>query len=823
MAPMNRYSSTRARRLGDFMEGRLPYNNNIKRWDGAARTCYDWDSLSKDNELWDRNGNCMVHLYAEGTARNGPSFKIPLSSLLSARCHPIIERYASRSDPRSILTENEMYNQYDSWARANPRQTVNLFITPPRGMDRNQSIRFYLSMRNLFAWICRRSLVGDHLGGAIVNLMRDMQQFRLPGTNNMYDLLGYLEEEGYLNMQNQPHHALAILYVSEYFQFREMYIDAFAHCVGMNSQLFLNSEYRYTSSVSQKLIRRARVEYDARLSKTSQMLQQFLNEEFSEHYLGLTLGGRYHMERFREFLIKFYIARFGQYPPPSISSRSLVFSKDVYDEMRTDFECLYEYLVDDSFTSSQNTPFLAQGGICTVQSVELFDKRCRFEHLSHPLPKLPEVVAPTPTRSMSITSWLSRNERSKPESRLVHLTALANASNTSKPHVAANSLVRAFRFFEEDSVINSPKTERKEKLSLVDARKIRWILVYGTYQSLRSVTEPPIEVREIESARYLMAVSTAGLPPWKEAITRTQSLRRDTDPYQFSNFNMPTATNSISCKIEPDINYLAPKHRNNSAPSKLSVQGQCANSNVGRAMSLGRSFAQGEVFRRLSIFKNPRWAQEHHGISQSHEFDKTDAYFGSKSVSDNEEADPSISPKRCVMDRRPSSASASMSHSIVTASRSHSTSSNSSSSTSATNDSYSTTGTSVAANSPQTIFQNAPWGETENAPTHIIHHSSTYIPSASSSATSSPISPTFPATNASFNTKSYPRTGMYMRSPSAMTNFSKPVHVVRRVASRPVYDAASRSQTMPSRRRVSVEDASSEWELFSNIGGHTQL
>ncbi|KAG7152650.1 hypothetical protein HYQ46_011329 [Verticillium longisporum] len=83
------------------MDERLPGSSNVKRWDGAARACADWDSLRRDPELWFRGGNCFVHLYGKGQSRRGPAFKVPFGGLLSAKCHPLIQRFIARDMPES--------------------------------------------------------------------------------------------------------------------------------------------------------------------------------------------------------------------------------------------------------------------------------------------------------------------------------------------------------------------------------------------------------------------------------------------------------------------------------------------------------------------------------------------------------------------------------------------------------------------------------------------------------------------------------------------------------------------------------------------------
>jgi hypothetical protein len=110
--------------------------------------------------------------------------------------------------------------------------------------DKKQMLDFYLAMRNLFAWVCRRSMVGEHLGGALIALLYSMHEFRSPGVDNVEDVMSYLEHEGYLDMANQPIHALAMVHLAEYYQLRDLYINAFAHCAGMADCLYGLAEYQ---------------------------------------------------------------------------------------------------------------------------------------------------------------------------------------------------------------------------------------------------------------------------------------------------------------------------------------------------------------------------------------------------------------------------------------------------------------------------------------------------------------------------------------------------------------------------------------------------
>ncbi len=274
--------------------------------------------------------------------------------------------------------------------------------------------------------------------------------------------------------------------------------------------------FQAVGSETRKLMRRAKIEMDLKLGRAGVMLRNFLEDDLSESHIGLTNGGRAHLERFRCFLLAFFTARLGYYPPDSMDSRSLIFEPKVYRLMRDDFQALYGYLVDSSFTISEDSPMLAQGGICTLQSVHGFDVRNKLTPLPHPLPLLPDMVLPSP-KSRRI-SWLPKGRQAQPRSASCSRTgALAKATNHTDPAVMDNELVIAYRRFEEDSVCTPLKVDRAEKVSQVDARKIRWILVYAIYQILKSCTDSPPECQDLKGANYNVAISTANLPPWKES------------------------------------------------------------------------------------------------------------------------------------------------------------------------------------------------------------------------------------------------------------------------------------------------------------------
>jgi hypothetical protein len=326
------------------------------------------------------------------------------------------------------------------------------------------------------------------------------------------------------------------------------------------------------SSITRKLFWRAQAGVEAKLSKAATLLRNFLEDDLSEANIGLTAGGRAHLERFRTFLLAFYAHRLGYYPPSPIHTGNGMWDPEIYRVMCADFEALYEFLVDRTFTTTDSASFLGQGGICALQSVHAFDLRHRYRSLRHPLPRLPEVTSPTASKRMS---WFGKSEsKLRPDRRLVAHAALIKATNNLAPHLMRNSLVAAYRTFEEDSLCSQIKFDKIEKLSQADARKIRWILIYGVYQTLRSCTGAPPEVTDTNSVGYSLAISTSDLPPWKEERGPSLLRKRIKTSGMSSVPSVPSSgasTAGMSSDIKPDIDYLAIAHRDNrnATPSGL--------------------------------------------------------------------------------------------------------------------------------------------------------------------------------------------------------------------------------------------------------------
>ncbi|CZR66173.1 uncharacterized protein PAC_16074 [Phialocephala subalpina] len=540
---------------------------SVRRWDGAARSSKEWDGLRRDPELWYPDGNCLVHLYGRGQSRRGPAFKLPMEALIQANCYPLIKRFLFEDLDESAISD--ISSQDGSNFTQDSKKTYELYIPAPADVERGEAFLYHTATRNLFAWIFGKPLVGNHLGGALVGLLNSMVEFRSLGEDNIEAIMDYMDEEGYADMRNSPDHALAILFFAEHFHFKDLWIDAFAHCSGMNERLPNSPGFEFMSRTARAFVTRSRFEMDMRLDACGRRLSSFLSEDLSDAHLGLSSGARAHLDKFRSFLQSYYIAKLGYYPPAPTEAGSAAFPKPIYSQMCTEFQKLYDFLVDPSCTTEDcNLPISRQGGICVLQNVQAFDQRHKYLPLLHPLPLLPE-VEDSASAKLSLNrrfSFAPKADKMKPDPRLVTFSSLSKATNRTNQSLLECSLVRAYRGFEKDCVFSPSKADKHDKLSFTDARKVRWILVYSILQTLLSVTRVPEQVRDTQNVPYSLSVLVAGCPPWKgerpyETLIRTQTDQTREDFQAAQDKPMAQTAPVTPMEIKPDIDYFAQHHK----------------------------------------------------------------------------------------------------------------------------------------------------------------------------------------------------------------------------------------------------------------------
>jgi hypothetical protein len=150
----------------------------------------------------------------------------------------------------------------------------------------------------------------------------------------------------------------------------------------------------------------------------------------------------------------------------------------------------------------------ANGGICCLQNTQAFDSRHGCDPLPHPSPLLPlytptkrSIDAQRTLRSLRLGRTASGTEVNLPPRK-----ALADATNAISSQAATRPIILEYRRFE--------RLRPDEKITVQEARQVRWLLIYAALQMLKSITRAPNGVKDTELASYPLCVLTTGTPEW---------------------------------------------------------------------------------------------------------------------------------------------------------------------------------------------------------------------------------------------------------------------------------------------------------------------
>ncbi|KAK4546200.1 hypothetical protein LTR36_002337 [Oleoguttula mirabilis] len=446
-----------------------------------------------------------------GASQRGPSFRLRYADIEALRSEYLLEHCRQVRETSSPLGAEDTASSSGSaspqTSRCESRQ-CELYIPAPTNLTREQAYAYHLTTRNFFAYAAFKPIVGHKLGVALAELLDRIREWQ-PKTAALANFTSYCQHQGYEDMAQNADYAIACLTLAEHAKRKDLWVESFVHCVGMHEQLEHSAELDSLSNTTKALISRASLEMDLHIERVVRALGSFLEEELGPEQLGLTKPAREHLDRFRSCLHNYYVEKLGYYPPTEEGP----WNKRLWTKMYHAFLTLYEYLVDTESSTDPSNSRALTGGICVVQNVRAFDERHGYTSLPHPMPLLPAL--PTPKRAYEsqkgLRSFRLGRQDTAASERLTAKEALAQASNSHDAEVTACELVQEYQRFERQKL--------EEKLSVAEARKVRWLLVYGVLQMLVSITRAPKEVRDTETPTYPLCVLTVGCPAFEDGTS----------------------------------------------------------------------------------------------------------------------------------------------------------------------------------------------------------------------------------------------------------------------------------------------------------------
>lgn len=446
-----------------------------------------------------------------------------------------------------------------------------LYFPAPARLDNVMRHRHHLATRNFFAVLCNQSLVGITFGQSLTDLLErteqylsststqycigdrpvsDIEAFFNSGTHTMQRqssptasinalrlILGYLQTREFDDVRNWPEGAAGLVVFSERAakllgsnpslyeteRLEGLWREGFVHCTGLLSSLQLLPEWRDISPITKALIDRASLEIQVRVSNADARMSGF---NFHDMWPASMPGSpaRLAFDRFQKFLNKHYSSQLGSWPPGEGK-----FTRTLYQHLQRDFSTLYSYLVDQDTAWHGRTIIKPRNPSASVDDtlpiseiLSTFDSTENHPPIPHPFPLVPPTntisvaEAPKKQKGFSFPSTTSKNRSSGNAGAALVALAFSESTNIDalKSTTIANPLLEAFQLHEKSISLH--------EISPHDARKGRWVLIYGVLQTLASVAVDAPGLVWTEGVDYWINPKLRGTPPWKTPTSQEE-------------------------------------------------------------------------------------------------------------------------------------------------------------------------------------------------------------------------------------------------------------------------------------------------------------
>lgn len=405
-----------------------------------------------------------------------------------------------------------------------------IYVPWPGAETGIQSTMWHITTRNFFALMYDASaLVGTTLYDALSMLFQRISMFPDYLDRNINEVAwvtDYLYRHKFDDVRNNPSYAASLLAFSELpgVQWREGYIEAFVHCVGMlNMGLDDIIEWRHITPHTKMFLQNANMEMEGRIHEAQVWLLTFDFTEMWPTSSAPPSPARGSFDRLRKWLCGYYESVFTHWPP---GNNQTWLTHGMVMRLKNDFCGLYDYLVDRDVKFSGPEHHLGQKWAITnnfdqnfrADTYELamtdilvgFDERNDFPHIPHPYPRTPISV---PVQGKPKSPFTLKKPVSPAEIQALSRRKALSYSEASNIYILRDQsqpteLISKFISFEQGDMLDS--------VDPFEARRGRWLLIYGILQVLATVSVDSPNLRYKEDCLYHLSPQMKGIVPWAD-------------------------------------------------------------------------------------------------------------------------------------------------------------------------------------------------------------------------------------------------------------------------------------------------------------------
>lgn len=524
--------------------------------------------MIQNPELWDVEGDTFVYLFSRGNRnRVPPAFRINSQVIMDSgsvefidKLHHIVEPegwprfYPSGDQSASNLQSDQLFRPSSPFSEAcDPGSALHLTLSPASNVPRatTEGIRYeiyvpwpgmkeagmlevlwHVTTRNFFAILYNSSaIIGTTWYEAFVAVLKRIKScpdYLANGSSPVDWIVKYIMRHKFDDVRNNPSYAASLLAFSELpdVQWREGYIEAFVHSVGMFhlGQIDDVVEWQYITPHTQLYVSNASMEMEDRIHRAQVWLASFDLTELWPASSAPPTSGRGCFDRLRKWLCNYYERALGHWPPSTDKEEHIWLNYQTVQLLKNDFHTLYDYLVNRDIMFEQhpdrsgprwrivnksNRSFRPDSSDTPLTDILVaFDDRNRFPHIPYPFPHTPDPISVQSKAKIAFRKTASPS-KIQAESRK-KARAYAEASNvySLRDRCMNWDLLMSFIRFEQSDMLDN--------VDPFEARRGRWVLIYGILQVLATVSVDSPNLRYKEDSWYHLNPQMKGVVPWAD-------------------------------------------------------------------------------------------------------------------------------------------------------------------------------------------------------------------------------------------------------------------------------------------------------------------
>lgn len=516
-------------------------------------------------ELWNEGGNVLIYLDPKGIGA-GPSFKVPSFVVDDSLVFNELIEAEMASPTSSGRSQSLTFTGRDSLSVDDATRRAQSPILPELQSGGGES-RLYLpvsmstpghrseadlerliSIRNMFAFLTGQPLVCTKEQPTlfavflqISGLLKEFEFTSMDGSTfgDAVDMsFGFfMDQMALADVRHSREKTIESLILGERMRSMDLFNEAFAHAVGKYPALRdLNSPlWSQVSSVTRERLERAYFDLVNRQNNVNNRLESF---DFPALFSGVASSTsnsdykdvKFHtwrksFGRMRQFVLNYYKANFGSWPPKARSKKNPFtesgLNRQVLKILYSDFCALYDLLVDrESLTTrviDQSAEEIANDHKNTHLSA-LRKVLGEFDQSSPPvlppipfdLPKLPDMTSVKENFYELSHKEQARLERNLQEYQMLLILNKAYDFETFK---------LSMPFLEEFKEFECKESKGKTAAEMADQRIGYWLFLYVVIQSLPMLVVDAPGLQFTEGVEYFLCQPAKGHPPWMEDIS----------------------------------------------------------------------------------------------------------------------------------------------------------------------------------------------------------------------------------------------------------------------------------------------------------------